>query len=64
MERKIDLADPDFEPSDDELQELSRRAFAGVGKKYSVALKRLEEDIERSRREVLAHVEAELAKAS
>ena len=63
MERKVDLANPDFEPSDEELQELSRRAFAGVGKKYSAALRRLEADIERSRREVLARVEAALAKA-
>ena len=64
MERKVDLANPDFEPSDEELQELSRKAFAGVGTKYSAALKRFEDDIERSRREVLARVEAELAKAS
>lgn len=30
MPSPIDLADPDFEPSDDELQGLMVRAFAGV----------------------------------
>jgi hypothetical protein len=30
MDGKINLADPDFEPSDEQLQELMRRAFAHV----------------------------------
>ena len=31
MPSPINLADPDFEPSDDELRGLMARAFAGVG---------------------------------
>lgn len=61
MNRKVDLANPDFEPSDEELQELSRRAFEGVGERYAAALKRLEADIAQERREVLARVERMLA---
>jgi 4'-phosphopantetheinyl transferase EntD len=30
MSDRIDLADPDFEPTDEQLQELSHRAFAGI----------------------------------
>jgi hypothetical protein len=61
MSRKVDLADPDFEPSDEELQELSRRAFQGAGERYAVALKKLAADIDSSRKEVLARVERMLA---
>ena len=32
------LADPDFEPTDEQLQELSRRAFAGVAEARQAAL--------------------------
>jgi hypothetical protein len=30
MSGPINLADPSFEPTDEQLQDLSRRAFAGV----------------------------------
>lgn len=30
MSDRVDLADPDFEPTDEQLMELSRRAFSGV----------------------------------
>ncbi len=39
------LADPDFDPSDEQLAELMRRAFAGVGEAHSQALKQLHEQI-------------------
>lgn len=62
MQRKVDLTDPDFEPTGEELQALSRRAFEGVAERYAAALARLEGEIQRSRNEVLKRVEAELAK--
>ncbi len=62
MNRKVELSNPDFEPSDEELQELSRRAFEGVGERYAQALKIFEQQIDVSRKEALAHVEAMLAK--
>lgn len=64
MARKVELSNPDFEPTDEELQELSRRAFAGVAERYAEALAKLEREIERGRQEVLARVEARLAKPS
>lgn len=39
------LADPDFEPTDEQLQELARRAFAGVAEAHARALKALHERI-------------------
>jgi hypothetical protein len=39
------LADPDFEPTDEQLQELVRRAFAGVSEANARALKALHERI-------------------
>lgn len=35
------LADPDYEPTDEELMELSRAAFAGVRARHEEALARL-----------------------
>lgn len=49
-----DLADPAYEPSDEELQQLSRDAFARVGEQHRAGLVRLRADIERLRVEVLA----------
>jgi hypothetical protein len=42
----IDLADPDFEPTDEQLIGLSKRAFAGVAAKYEAALAKLHAEIE------------------
>jgi hypothetical protein len=41
----IDLADPSFEPTDDELIGLSRRAFAGVKAQNAEMLRLLRERI-------------------
>ena len=62
MLRKVDLTNPDFEPTDEELQELSRRAFAGLAERDAAAVARLEQESARRRQEVLARVEAALAK--
>jgi hypothetical protein len=39
------LADPSYEPSDEELQELSRAAFADVPARRKAALERLRAEI-------------------
>jgi len=43
--RHPNLADPDFEPTDEQLQELAHRAFAGVAEAHARALKELHERI-------------------
>jgi hypothetical protein len=58
MERRIDLANPDFEPSDEELTGLSRRAFAGVGAAHEDVLRRLRAQIDVQRAEVLRALDA------
>lgn len=62
--RTINLADPDFEPTGQELQALSHRAFEDVAARSAVALKKMEEAIEVRRREILAHVNTVLASAA
>lgn len=49
MER-MRLADPDYEPTDEELRELMRAAFADVGAKSREADARLHREIEELRR--------------
>jgi hypothetical protein len=39
------LANPDYEPTDEELMELSRAAFAGVRERHQKALEALYEQI-------------------
>ena len=41
------LADPDFDPSDEQLAELVHRAFAGVAEAHAQSLKVLHEQIAR-----------------
>lgn len=47
------LADPSYEPSDEELQELSRAAFADVATRRKAALARLRAEIRSLRAAVL-----------
>jgi hypothetical protein len=61
--RIIDLADPGFEPSDEELRALSRGAFADVGRKNAEVAARLAAAIEERRRAVLARIAPLLATA-
>jgi hypothetical protein len=53
MTEKIDLADPDFEPTDEQLEGLMKRAFAGVGAAHEAALARIRAEIATARAEVL-----------
>lgn len=39
------LSDPDYEPTDEELQELARSAFEGVAARNELALSKLRSDI-------------------
>jgi cytochrome c-type biogenesis protein CcmH/NrfG len=39
------MADPNYEPTDEELRELSREAFAGIGAQDDARLARLREEI-------------------
>jgi predicted Zn-dependent protease with MMP-like domain len=50
------LADPDYEPSDEELQQLARDAFADVPARHRAAQKRLWDQIAALRAEVLARL--------
>lgn len=45
------LSDPDFEPSDADLQGLAHRAFADVRAKKQAALAKLYDEIDRARAE-------------
>jgi len=53
MSGPINLADPSFEPTDEQLQELSRRAFAGVAAAHARSLERLRAQIAVARQEAL-----------
>jgi len=53
MERKVNLADPEFEPTDEELIELAHRAFAGVAKANEATQAKLRADIAALREESL-----------
>jgi hypothetical protein len=49
QERRVNFADPDFEPSDEELVQLSREAFAGILEAREKSLAELRERIARAR---------------
>ena len=57
MERRIDLADPAFEPTDEQLQELSHRAFAGVAAAGERRLERLRLEIAKAREVALRRLD-------
>jgi hypothetical protein len=56
MERKVNLGDPDFEPTDEELIELAHRAFADVPRANDAAQAKLRADIAALREEALRQV--------
>jgi hypothetical protein len=58
MADSVNLADPDVEPTDEQLAELMKRAFADVRAKHEAALSRLHAEIAVARTEVLARLEA------
>jgi len=51
--RHPNLADPDFEPTDEQLTELAHRAFAGVAEAHARAVKALHARIAVETEEVL-----------
>lgn len=53
MSQKIDLSEPDFEPTDEQLQDLAKRAFEGVVELHQQALKVLRDEINEQRKKVL-----------
>ena len=53
MANGIDLADPDFEPTGEQLQELSKRAFAGVREAHEKSLVEIRARIAKHGDEVL-----------
>jgi hypothetical protein len=55
-ERPRNLADPDYEPSDEELIGLSKRAFAGLEEAQRARLAKVRSDIARAREEALARL--------
>ena len=52
-EERIDLSNPEFEPTGEQLQGLARRAFAGVREANERRLQRLREEIAKAREEAL-----------
>jgi hypothetical protein len=55
--RQVNLADPDFEPTDEELRELSRAAFADVAEENAAALARMNAFIEGERKKAVALIQ-------
>lgn len=53
---KVNLADPSCEPTDEELGELFKRAFADVGRQHRESLARLRAEIARLRVEARRRV--------
>lgn len=57
MSDRINLADPSFEPSGEQLQALSKRAFAGVREAHEHVLARLRAEIAVAHKEAIARLE-------
>jgi hypothetical protein len=55
-DRHPNLADPDYEPSDEELAGLTKRAFAGVKEAERLRIEKLRGDVARAREEALARL--------
>lgn len=51
------LADPDFEPSDEQLAGLMKRAFAGLKEAERARLEKMRSDLAKAREEALARFE-------
>lgn len=57
----INLADPDFEPTDEQLIGLSKRAFAGVNDRHAAALAKMRAEIDATRGQVMKDLAARQA---
>jgi hypothetical protein len=64
MLEPVNLADPECEPTDEQLRELMAGAFAGVREQRERALQRIRAEIEAARAVVLQEVEAATASTS
>lgn len=51
--RQANFGSPDFEPSDEQLHELVKEAFADVGARNKAAMTELKQAVDRLRHEVL-----------
>ena len=58
MTEPVNLADPDVEPTDEQLQDLAARAFAGVKAANELALQKLRAQIASEREKVLRDLDA------
>ena len=58
-DRHPNLADPEYEPSDEELAGLTKRAFAGVKEAERLRVEKLRGDVARAREEALARLGSE-----
>lgn len=61
MTRVTNFGDPSFEPTDEELAELMREAFADVPARSAAALSRIREEIEELRVQAMARLEQRLS---
>jgi hypothetical protein len=59
----INLSDPAFEPTDEQLTGLSSRAFAGVRAAHQRALAKLREQIAAARDEALRALDGQIARS-
>jgi hypothetical protein len=57
MSERVNLADPDFEPSDAQLAELMRGAFAGVRPAHVEMLRKVRAEIEVARSRALRRLD-------
>lgn len=64
MNPERNLADPDFEPTDAQLQELTRSAFAHVQAAHDASLNRLRLEIAQARMLALQRISGVLSEAS
>lgn len=56
MSTRPNLADPDYEPTDEELIGLAQRAFAHVRENHERSLRKLREEIAEERKRALARL--------
>ncbi len=62
MDGRIDLADPSFEPTDEQLAGLAKRAFAGVAEAHAKTQARLRAEIAKASAESLAYHEQRVSR--
>jgi len=60
MTRVTNFGDPSFEPTDEELADLMREAFADVPARSAAALARIRQEIEELRAQAMARLEQRL----